>query len=143
MITETDAGHIIFDDLRTLGLEIRLKGHLHTGRLDGETPMVGERVPEDGMIVIIPKRVTADKDIFNECTIEVNVLLNDMNGETHPNLDGLTKRLLGILTSDKVGVCNGDWYRYSVRSHGIEEEANMKCHYGNITIDFEILNVRK
>ena len=42
MITEIDAGHVIYDDLELMGLERRLKGHLKKGGLDGEKPMVGE-----------------------------------------------------------------------------------------------------
>lgn len=142
MITETDAGHVIFDDLKSLGLERRLKGHLKTGSLDGEEPMVGESVPEEGMIVIIPKRMSADKTYFNDCTIEVNILMKDLESETNPLLDEKLKQALKVLMADKVGNVEGDWYRYSVRSHGIEQEDSLSCHYANITIDFETLNVR-
>ena len=142
MITETDAGHVIFDDLESLGLERRLKGHLKTGGLDGEEPMVGENVPKDGMIVIIPKRMSADKTYFNDCTIEVNILMRDLEGETNPKIEGKLKEALEILMNDKVGNIEDDWYRYSVRSHGMEQESKLHCHYANITIDFETLNVR-
>ena len=142
MITETDAGHIIFDDLDSLGLERRLKGHLKTGRLDGEEPMVEESVPDDGMIVVIPKSMSADKTYFNDCTIEVNILMKDLEGETNPMLEEKLKKALEVLMADKVGNIENDWYRYSVRSHGIEQEGSMNCHYANITIDFETLNVR-
>lgn len=142
MITETDAGHIIFDDLEPIGLERRLKGHLKNGKLDGEEPMVGESVPEDGMIVIIPKRMSADKTYFNDCTVEVNILMKDLQGETNPMLDDKLKCALEVLMADKVGNTEKDWYRYSVRSHGIEQESKLECHYANITIDFETLNVR-
>lgn len=142
MITEIDAGHVIYDDLAFMGLERRLKGHLKTGRLDGESPMVGESVPDAGLIVIIPKHVSADKTYFNDCAIEVNILQKDMEGETNPTLNGLMKTAIEALNDGKVGRLDEIWYRYSVRSHGIEQEEKLKCHYANITIDFEILNVR-
>lgn len=142
MMTEIDAGHVIYDDLESLGLEMRLKGHLHTGRLDGESPMVGETVPEDGMIVILPKAMSADKVYFNGCTIEVNILMRDIEGETNPSLNDRLKEALGILQADKVGQFEEVWYRYGVRSHGIEQESTISCHYANITIDFETLNVK-
>ena len=69
MITEIDAGHVIYDDLELMGLERRLKGHLTNGGLEGEMPMVGEKIPDEGMIVIIPKRMSADKTYFNDCSI--------------------------------------------------------------------------
>lgn len=142
MITEIDAGHIIYDDLSFMCMERRLKGHLKTGRLNGESPMVGESVPDEGMIVIIPKQVSADKTYFNDCTIEVNVLQKDLEGECNPNLNKLLKVAVAALNDNKVGQKDGIWYRYSVRSHGIEQEEKLKCHYANITIDFEILNVK-
>ena len=142
MITEIDAGHVIYDDLDFMGLERRLKGHITKGSLDGEQPMVGENVPDDGMIVILPKRMSADKTYFNECTIEVNILMKDLQGETNPRLNGLMKNAVSALSDFKTGKVGEDWYRYSVRSHGIEEEAKRECHYANITIDFETLNVR-
>lgn len=142
MITEIDAGHVLYKDLGFMGLERRLKGHLVNGVLDGELPMVNETIPENGMVVIIPKRMSADKTYFNDCTIEVNILMRDVQGETNTRLNDLLKVALGELSDNKVGKLGDDWYRYSVRSHGIEDESKMKCHYANITIDFETLNVR-
>lgn len=142
MMTEVDAGHVIYDDLESLGLERRLKGHLHTGRLDGEKPMVGESVPDEGMIVILPKVMSADHVYFNGCTIEVNILMKDIEGDTDTRLNDRLKDALVILKDDKVGEFDGVWYRYSVRSHGIEQEGSLSCHYANITIDFETLNVK-
>lgn len=147
MMTEIDAGHVIYRDLEILdsdgyGLERRLKGHLHTGRLDGESPMVGESVPDEGMVVIIPKSMSADRTYFNGCTIEVNILMRDIEDETNPKMNLLLKEALKVLQADKTGCFEGTWYRYSVRSHGIEQESGLHCHYANITIDFETLNVR-
>lgn len=142
MITEIDAGHVIYDDLEFMGLERRLKGHLVKGGLDGEQPIVSEIIPDEGMIVILPKSMSADKTYFNECTIEVNILLKDLQYETNPKLNELLKNALDVLCDNQVGEIDGDWYRYSVRSHGIEEETKMECHYANITIDFETLNVK-
>lgn len=142
MITETDAGYIVYDDLSQMGLEMRLKGHLKKGSLEGEAKMVDESVPEKGMIVIIPKRVSANKTYFNDCTIEVNILVPDLDGETSPNLNELMKSAMDILSDDKVGE-SGEWYRYSIQSHGIEQEENLECHYANITLHFEILNIRR
>lgn len=142
MITEIDAGHIVYDDLEFMGLARRLKGHLVKGGLDGEQPIVSESIPDDGMIVILPKSMSADKTYFNECTIEVNILLKDILDETNPKLNELLKSALKELSDNKIGQVDEDWYRYSVRSHGIEEETNLKCHYANITIDFETLNVK-
>ena len=37
MITEIDAGHIIYDDLASMSLERRLKGHLKKGSLNAKS----------------------------------------------------------------------------------------------------------
>lgn len=103
MITEIDAGHVIYDDLELMGLERRLKGHLTKGGLEGERPLVGEKIPDEGMIVIIPKRMSADKTYFNDCTIEVNILLKDIEGEANPQLNELLKKAIQTLSDNEVG----------------------------------------
>lgn len=142
MITEIDAGRIVYKLLSFMGMERRLKGHLKTSSLDGESPMVGETVPSDGMIVILPKTMSADKTYFNGCVIEVNVLMRDINGETNPDLNDKLREILVELGNGVVSESDGTWYRVSIRSHGIEEESRMKCHFANITMYFETLNVR-
>lgn len=142
MITEIDAGHIIYEDLAFLGLERRLKGHLLKGTLEGDEPITNEHVPQEGLVVIIPKRRTANATYFNDGTIEVNILVPDIYDELHPSINTLLHSVLDEFSDAKVGYRNGTWYRYSVRSHGIEDESRLKCHYANITIDFETLNVR-
>lgn len=143
MITEIDAGHVVYNDLSPLNLERRLKGHLLHGTINGEEVMISEQIPEKGLIVIIPKSVSANKKYFNDCTIVVNILLKDIEGEANPKLNNLLKDAFSLLNTDRVGEVEGEWYRYNVRSHGIEEEKNLHCHYVNIIIDFQILNVRK
>lgn len=142
MITEIEVGHIIYDDLAFMGLERRLKGHLKTGSLDGESPMVSEKVPDEGMIVIIPKSVSNDKTYFNNCVVEVNILLPDVEDETNIKLNELFRKAYEKLNDDVTGEYDGTWYHYFVRSHGIEDESRMKCHYVNISVNFEILNIR-
>lgn len=142
MITEIEVGHIIYDDLAFMGMERRLKGHLKTGALDGESPMVNERIPDEGMIVIIPKSVSNDKTYFNNCVVEVNILLPDVEDETNIKLNELFRKAYEKLNDNVVGEHDGTWYRYSVRSHSIEDESRMKSHYVNISVNFEILNIR-
>lgn len=141
MITEIDAGHIVYDGFAFMGLERRLKGHLVKGEIDGEEPLTTERIPDEGMIIIIPKKRSADKTYFNDGAVEVNIIVPDLDGETNPQLNGLLRKALDGLKHGIVDVSDGTWYRYSVRSHGIEAESSLKCHYANITLDFETLNV--
>lgn len=143
MITEIDAGHVIYNDLSPMQMERRLKGHLLRGTINGEEVMISEKIPEKGIIVIIPKSISADKKYFNDCTIVVNILLKDVEGEANPKLNTLLKEAFSLLNADRTGEVEGEWYRYNVRSHGIEEEKNLRCHYANIIIDFQILNVKR
>lgn len=138
MITETEIGHIIFDDCRFLGLPIYLKDTLSEEYKSGE-----DRIEEQGRVVIRPKTVTNDKTYFNDCTVEVNIALPDVDGEKNPNLEHLYAKALRVLDDDKCGRYREDFYRYSVQRHGIERESGLNCHYANITLLFEILNVRR
>ena len=46
------------------------------------------------------------------------------------------------------GICSitgrydGTTYHYSIESIGIEEDTSLKCHYVNVRILFEVLNVK-
>lgn len=45
MITEIDAGHVIYDDLELMGMERRLKGHLKRVDLMGKNLWSVRRFP--------------------------------------------------------------------------------------------------
>lgn len=138
MLTETDIGHIIFDDCAFLGLPTYLKTTL-PDRIEGRE----DRIETNGRVVIRPKRVTGDKTYFNECPVEVNIAFPDIDGETNPDIEPLYRQALEELDNDKCGRYGGEFYRYSVQRHGIEADSNLRCHYANITLLFEILNVRR
>lgn len=138
MLTETDIGHIVYDDCRVFGMPLYLKDTLLDKYESKEY-----RVERQGRIVIRPKSVTGDKKYFNDCTVEVNVVMPDVDGEKNPGLDQQYARVLTELDGDKCGRYGGEFYRYSVQRHGIEQESSLNCHYANITLLFEILNVRR
>lgn len=137
-MTETDIGHIIYDDCRFLGLPIYLKHTLQEEYKKGE-----DRIEEQGRVVIRPKTVAADKTYFNDCTVEVNIAMPDIDDEKNPNLESLYRQALKELNDDKCGRYGEDFYRYTVQRHGVEREERLHCHYANITLLFEILNVRR
>lgn len=137
-MTEIDVGHIIYDDCRDFGLPIYLKTTLPNKYEEHE-----DRIEESGRIVIRPKAVAGDKTYFNDCTVEVNIAFPNIEGEIAPSLHPLYKRALRTLNDDKCGRFEGEFYRYSVQRHGVEEDKNLNCYYANITLLFEILNVRR
>lgn len=138
MLTQIDIGHIIYGDCRFLGLPIYLKDHM-TDTYEAHD----DRIEESGRVVIRPKPASNDKTYFNDCVVEVNVALPDLAGERNPSLGTLYGQLLEALSDDKCGRYGGEFYRYSVQRHGIEKDEKLHCHYANITILFEILNVRR
>lgn len=138
MLTQKAICHIIYDDLRPLGLQEYIKYHLPDARVDSDV-----KVEEEGRIVIRPKLVSNDKTYFNNCVVEVNIVVPDMDDEASPLLDTLFKRAAEILNDDRCGNKDGDFYRYSIQRFSTEDEPNLNCHYINITVLFEILNVRR
>lgn len=138
MLSQKTIAHIIFDDVAFLGLSTYIKYHTPDELQEGET-----KIETEGRIVIRPKFVANDKTYFNDCTIEVNIALPDIAGEPDPELDNLCQKAVAELNDDKCGNYGEEFYRYHVQRFSIEDEPNLNCHYANITLIFEILNVRK
>ena len=40
------------------------------------------------------------------------------------------------------GSYNGSFYRYSIYNIGTEADTALKCHYVNVSVLFEVLNVK-
>lgn len=137
MLTQKDIGHVVYDDCRFLGLPIYLKDSLPEGEVVSQEERVKPRV------VIRPKFVSNDKTYFNDCTVEVNIVFPDIEGECNPQLPDYYSKALKELDDDKCGRCGVDFYRYRVVRHCIEADGDLSCHYANITLLFEILNVRR
>lgn len=138
MITERTISHILFDDLEFMGMKTYIKYHL-----PDEEASTEDRIEPNGRIVIRPKVVNADKTYFQDCTVEVNIALPDIEGEMDTKLDDLCKKAYDELNDDKCGNKDGEFYRYHVQRYSIEDEPNLSCHYANLTILFEILNVKR
>ena len=137
MLTQKDIGHVVYDDCRFLGLPIYLTDNLPDGEVVSQEEMVKPRV------VIRPKFVSNDKTYFNDCTVEVNIVFPDIDGECDPRLSDYYPKALKELDDDKCGRCGVDFYRYHVERHCVEADRDLSCHYANITLLFEILNVRR
>ena len=138
MITISDIGHIIFDECRFLDMPTYVMTNL-----PDEYVSSADKVDGRGRIVVIPKFATADKTYFNDCTVEVNILLPDVGGEANNQLDVLLRKAYTQLDDGRCGDKDGDFWRISVQRYSIEDEPNLNCHYVNLTILFEILNIRR
>ena len=74
---------------------------------------------------------------------EVNLCVPDL-GENSANSIrlGELERRANKLFDDVVSTYDGTTYRYSIDSIGTEVDTDLKCHYVNVRILFEVLNVK-
>lgn len=127
MYTE-DIANALYKDCLELGIPVFRRGNIPDGEITDER------------VVILPKTQTPEI-YWRKCFVEVNVCTPDI-GESQANLSRLNEleRLTCDMLDGRVGQYNEEFYRYSVSSVGIEKDDDMKCHYVNVRILFEVLN---
>lgn len=130
MITTTDVSLILYEDCKTcFGLDTCLGENLPSGELTQER------------VVIHSKKQTPEK-IWAKSFVEVNLCVPDIQGESHSiRLQELERESQNCFHSGVVGEYDGTPYFYSISSIGIETDKTMKCHYVNVRIMFQVLNV--
>ena len=74
---------------------------------------------------------------------EVNLCVPNLS-ENEANTIRLNEleRKADKLLDDVVSTYDGTTYRYSIESIGAEADAALKCHYVNVRILFEVINVK-
>ena len=129
MIVTTDIGNILYRDCKAFGIDIVPDGETLTGELKSER------------IVIHTKKQQPGK-YWKKSFAEVNLCVPDLKeGEANTiRLNGL-ERQADKLFDDVVSTYDGMTYRYSIDSIGTEADTALKCHYVNVRILFEVLNV--
>ena len=113
MIVTTDIGNILYRDCKAFEICIVPAGETLTGELASER------------IVIHTKKQQPGK-YWKKSFAEVNLCV--------PNLSELL--------DDVVSTYDSTTYRYSIESIGTEADTALKCHYVNVRILFEVLNVK-
>lgn len=75
--------------------------------------------------------------------VEVNLCVPDLS-ENEANTIRLNEleRQAVKLFDDVVSTYDGTTYRYSIESIGTEADTALKCHYVNVRILFEVINVK-
>lgn len=128
MIVTTDIANILYRDCKVFGIDIVPQGKTLTGELKSER------------IVIHAKKQQPGK-YWKKSFAEVNLCVPDLS-ENEANSIRLQEleREAGK-RFDTVGSYDGTTYRYSIESIGTEEDTALKCHYVNVRILFEVLNV--
>lgn len=130
MITTTDIGNILYKDCKAFGIEIVPDGETLTGELKSERIVIHSKKQQPGTY-------------WKKSFAEVNLCVPDLseNSAGSIRLNELERQAQSIL-DDVVGTHDGTRYLYSIDSIGTEADTALKCHYVNVRILFEVLNVK-
>ena len=130
MIVTTDIANILYKDCKAFGMEVYQSGNIP----DEDKELSSERV------IIIAKSQSPEA-IWKKGFVEVNLCVPDMDGKANLiRLQELERKAQEIL-DDVVGEFDGSSY-YSIDQIGTEADTALKCHYVNVRLLFQVLNVK-
>lgn len=129
MIVTTDIANILYRDCKAFGIYIVPQGKTLTGELKSERIVIHSKKQQPGKY-------------WKKSFAEVNLCVPDFqeNEANSIRLQELEREAMKRF--DAIGSYDGTTYRYSIESIGTEEDTNLKCHYVNVRILFEVLNVK-
>ena len=130
MIVTTDIANILYRDCLPFGISIVPHGKKLTGELKSERIVIHSKSQQPGTY-------------WKKSFVEVNLCVPDLKeGEANTiRLNELEKQAQSVLDCI-TGRYNDTTYHYSIESIGTEEDTALKCHYVNVRILFEVLNVK-
>lgn len=131
MIVTTDIANILYKACESFGIEV-----YQAGSIPGEhKKLSSERV-------IICTKSQSSEEIWKKGFVEVNLCVPDMDGDANLiRLQELEREAQEVL-GDVVGVYDGSHYWYTIDSIGTEADTELRCHYVNVRILFQVLNVK-
>ena len=131
MIGTTDIANILYKDCKAFGMEVYQSGNIP----DEDKELSSERV------IIIAKSQSPEA-IWKKGFVEVNLCVPDMDGKANLiRLQELERKAQDVL-DDVVGEFDGSSYYYSIDQIGTEADTALKCHYVNVRLLFQVLNVK-
>lgn len=131
MIVTTDIANILYKDCKAFGVEVCQSGNIP----DEDKELSSERV------IIIAKSQSPEA-IWKKGFVEVNLCVPDMDGKANLiRLQELERKAQEVL-DDVVGEFDGSSYYYSIDQIGTEADTALKCHYVNVRLLFQVLNVK-
>lgn len=131
MIVTTDIANILYKDCKAFGMEVYQSGNIP----DEDKELSSER------IIIIAKSQSPEA-IWKKGFVEVNLCVPDMDGKANLiRLQELERKAQEVL-DDVVGEFDGSNYYYSIDQIGTEADTALKCHYVNVRLLFQVLNVK-
>lgn len=130
MIVTTDIANILYRDCQTFGISIVPHGKKQTGAMKSER-------------IVIHAKKQQHETYWKKSFVEVNLCVPDLKeGEANTiRLNELEKQAKGLFDGI-TGRYDGTTYHYSIDTIGTEEDTALKCHYVNVRILFEVLNVK-
>lgn len=130
MIVTTDIANILYRDCQPFGISIVPHGKKLTGELESERIVIHAKSQQTGTY-------------WKKSFVELNLCVPDLNeGEANTiRLNELEKQAQGLFDG-MTGRYDDTTYHYSIESIGTEEDTSLKCHYVNVRILFEVLNVK-
>lgn len=131
MIVTTDIANILYKDCKAFGMEVYQSGNIP----DEDKELSSER------IIIIVKSQSPEA-IWKKGFVEVNLCVPDMDGKANLiRLQELERNAQEVL-DEVVGEYDGSNYYYLIDSIGTEADTELRCHYVNVRILFQVLNVK-
>ena len=131
MIVTTDIANILYKDCQALGMDVYQSGNIP----DEDKELSSERV------IIIAKSQSPEA-IWKKGFVEVNLCVPDMDGKANLiRLQELERKAQEVL-DDVVGEFDGSSYYYQIDQIGTEADTALKCHYVNVRLLFQVLNVK-
>ena len=131
MIVTTDIANILYKDCKAFGIEVYQAGNIP----DEHKELSSERV-------IIRTKSQSPETYWKKGFVEVNLCVPDMDGDANLiRLQELERKAQEVL-DEVVGEYDGSNYYYLIDSIGIEVDTEFRCHYVNVRILFQVLNVK-
>ena len=131
MIVTTDIANILYRDCKVFGIEVYQAGNIP----DEHKELSSERV-------IIRTKSQSPEAIWKKGFVEVNLCVPDMDGDANLiRLQELERKAQEVL-DEVVGEYDGSNYYYLIDSIGTEADTELRCHYVNVRILFQVLNVK-
>ena len=131
MIVTTDIANILYKDCKAFGIEVYQAGNIP----DEHKELSSERV-------IIRAKSQSPETYWKKGFVEVNLCVPDMDGDANLiRLQELERKAQEVL-DEVVGEYDGSNYYYLIDSIGIEADTELRCHYVNVRLLFQVLNVK-
>ena len=131
MIVTTDISNILYKDCKAFGIEVYQAGNIP----DEHKELSSERV-------IIRTKSQSPETYWKKGFVEVNLCVPDMDGDANLiRLQELERKAQEVL-DEVVDEYDGSNYYYLIDTIGIEADTELRCHYVNVRILFQVLNVK-